>query len=168
MTCPDPNPCPTTSPCLTDVARNQTGSQGPRGVYLRDFGKLEARNGVAPAGWSFSKDNWWVEEHGLLMETPDFPLPPGRYLVTGDREVTTPLTVKPDGSWKLEQGSLYDVTHLPCRAAKYSGGSPADADPRDFPVRPGAAMPAVRGADKQDYAVRFVIGVERTYDPRYG
>ena len=48
------------------------------------------------------------------------------------------LTVTEDGSWKLEKGTLYDVTHLPCRAARYCGGSPANADLSDFPVTPGA------------------------------
>lgn len=99
---------------------------------------------------------------GLIMESPDFSLKPGRYLVTGAREVTTGLTVEPDGRWKLDKGTLYDVTHLPCRSARYNPisekGSPSSANPRDFPVRPGAEMPPIPGTDKQDYAVLFVIG----------
>ena len=55
---------------------------------------------------------------------------------------------------------LYDVTHLPCRAARYTGGSPASARQSDFPVTPGAAMPPVSGTKKQDYAVLFIVGVE--------
>lgn len=27
------------------------------------------------------------------MEKPEFPMPPGKYLVTGDRKVTTTLTI---------------------------------------------------------------------------
>lgn len=132
---------------------------GPRGVWLRDYeSKLEKNGNEAPAGWTFSPNDWWLEEHGLIMETPTFPVPPGRYLVTGGRSVTTGLTIGQDGRWKLDEGTLYDVTHLPCRAARYKGGSPAVANPRDFPVAPGAIMPAVPGADKQDYAVLFLVG----------
>ena len=97
------------------------------------------------------------------MESSDFPVPPGRYLVTGGREVTTGLTVQANGEWKLDgTAALGDVTHLPCRAARYqptttatmSGGengraltpaSPANANRKDFPVRPGAVMPAIPG-----------------------
>lgn len=142
---------------------------GPRGVYLNDAKKLEQR-GVGPYGWSYNPDSWWLEEHGLIMESPDFPVPPGRYLVTGGRETTAVLTIVEDGSWSLDQGTLFDVTHLPCRSARYtpknevsrgnSQCSPVRANPSNFPVRPGAAMPAVGGCNKQDYAVLFVIGVE--------
>jgi hypothetical protein len=34
------------------------------------------------------------------------------------------------------------------------------ANKKDFPVTPGAAMPAVSGCNKQDYAVLFVLGIE--------
>jgi hypothetical protein len=145
---------------------------GPRGVRLGRFEQLKSAGGVAPAGWQFDGRDWWLEENGLIMEPPQFPLAPGRYLVTGDREVTTVLTVYPDDAngkrrWELADGAtLYDVTHLGCRSARYSpaapGGdcSPANA-PRDaFRVAPGADMPPVQGCSKQDYAVLFVIGVE--------
>ena len=55
--------------------------------------------------------------------------------------------------------TLYDVTHLPCRAARYRGGSPANANRADFPVTPGAPMPEIKGSTKQDYAVVFVTAV---------
>ena len=133
---------------------------GPRGVYLKDF-QRQLGTGKAPAGWTFDKADWWVEDYGRSMEKPDFPMPPGKYVVTGDREVTTVLTVDDAGGWSLAKGSLYDVTHLPCRAARYSGGTPADAKLADFPVTPGAEMPPIQGcASKQDYAVLFVVGVE--------
>ena len=139
---------------------------GPQGVRLgREYqAKLEATGGKAPAGWQFDPKAWWLEEHGLIMEQPD-PLPAGKYVVTGAREVTTVLDVKKDGGWTLRDGSLYDVTHLPCRSARYTpppGGacSPASAAPKDFPVTPGAAMPGVTGCAKQDYAVLFIVGVE--------
>eukprot|EP00957_Ditylum_brightwellii_P047231 3587471-Ditylum_brightwellii.AAC.1 len=103
------------------------------------------------------------------MEKPKFSLPAGRYLVTGGRLVTTVLTVEPpevgdtQQRWKLDNGKLYDITHLPCRSARYKpnegNGSPLTARTGDFPVKPGAEMPPVDGCDKQDYAVLFVIGV---------
>ena len=56
----------------------------------------------------------------MITEKPTFPLPPGKYLVTGDRKVTTVLTIRPkdkDGNqrWELADGAtFYDVTHLGC------------------------------------------------------
>lgn len=140
---------------------------GPRGVFLKDFDYLEKNNFKGPDGWKFDANDWWVEEHGLIMPPPLFPMASGRYLVTGGRDVTTVLTIGNDGGWALDNGAkLYDVTHLPCRSARYkpnaSGGSPRTAKQSDFPVRPGAEMPKVDGCDKQDYAVLFVIGVEQS------
>lgn len=155
---------------------------GPRGVYLRNYvSVIQGHNNVAPAGWKFDKNDWWLEEHGLLMSNPE-PLlrkkwdpasqqilPYKRYVVTGDRTVTTILTVFDNGRWELQKGSLYDVTHLPCRSARYTppssapGGTtcrPTSARANDFPVQPGAAMPGVPGCAKQDYAVLFVLGEE--------
>jgi hypothetical protein len=130
---------------------------------------MKAAGGVAPAGWKFDARNWWLEEHGLIMEPPVFPVPPGKYLVTGDREVTTVLTVHPadtdgDSRWELgDHATLHDVTHLPCRAARYTSttgeGSPASVQKTAFPVAPGGTMPPVEGCEKKDYAVIFVIGV---------
>ena len=139
---------------------------GPRGVWLRDYDKLVAADGRARAGWTFDKNDWWLEEHGLIMPAPEFPLAAGKYLVTGGRETTAVLTISGADSWQLDGGAkLYDVTHLPCRSARYTpapgaDGSPATARRSDFPVSPGAEMPAVAGCNKQDYAVLFVIGVE--------
>ena len=105
------------------------------------------------------------------MEKPDFPVPPGKYIVTGDREVTTVLTVHPmdkdgDQRWKLDGGAtIHDVTHLRCRSARYTPAmlgspcSPAKAQKTAFPVAPGGVMPPVEGCNKQDYAVLFVVGV---------
>ena len=146
---------------------------GPRGVYLKDYERrLKSNNNVAPAGWTFDPTDWWVEEHGLIMSTPE-PLPrksinkdtkeivaEKQYVVTGDREVTTVLTVRDNGTWELEKGTLYDVTHLPCRSAAYRGDTcaPQNADLKSFPVKPGAEMPVIKGCEKQDYAVLFVLG----------
>ena len=149
---------------------------GPRGVYLNQFdASILRRGGTAPAGWNWDPNEFWIEEYGRIMEKPDFPIRAGRYLVTGGRKVTTILTIDPpDASgtqkWKLDDGKLYDVTHLPCRSAKYmpidgtkndAGGSPADANLADYPVQPGAEMPSIPGCNKQDYAVLFVLAVER-------
>jgi len=140
---------------------------GPRGVRLKNLDRL--KNGVAPAGWHHDKSAWWLEEHGLLMEAPSFPMPAGVYVVTGDREVTSVLTVHPastDGRqrWELADGAtLCDVTHLRCRSAVYTPAkagascSPTAAREADFPVSPGAAMPPVPDCAKQDYEVLIVI-----------
>uniref|UniRef100_A0A7S1VNY3 Uncharacterized protein n=1 Tax=Grammatophora oceanica TaxID=210454 RepID=A0A7S1VNY3_9STRA len=154
---------------------------GPRGVFLRDYERqIVNKQGVAPAGWTFDRNDWWLEEHGLIMGPPG-PLqrkrlnretqemiPFKRYVVTGDREVTTVQKVFEDGKWELAKGTLYDVTHLPCRSARYTstadgGGStcsPSNADRSQFQVKPGAVMPTVPGCNKQDYAVLFVLGEE--------
>lgn len=89
---------------------------------------MPCATGKAPAQWTFDKDDWWLEEHGLIMEKPDFPVPPGKYLVTGGREATAILTIDKDGGWSLTNAdtsaaappvTLHDVTHLPCRSARY-------------------------------------------------
>ena len=149
---------------------------GPRGCKLDRYDQLKAAGGVAPAQWKFDAADWWLEEHGLIMEKPTFPLPPGKYLVTGDRDVTTVLTIHPrdslDGNqrWELAGGAnLYDVTHLACRSARNTPAkannscSPANVRTTGFPVNPGAAMPAVNGCLKQDYAVLIVVGLPATH-----
>jgi len=152
---------------------------GPRGVRLGNYGKLAKTKGKAPAGWQFDEGNWWLEEHGLIMEAPGklpakkfvrdgkYTIDRAKYVVTGDREVTTVLTVWSDGRWELDKGTLYDVTHLPCRSALYTPAdraaptcTPDKANKSDFPVTPGAPMPPVTGCEKQDYAVLFVLGAE--------
>jgi len=145
---------------------------GPRGVRLKHYEQLRAAGGVAPARWLFDRSDWWLEENGLIMEQPEFPLMPGKYIVTGDREVVTLLTVHPadsDGNqrWELGNGAtLHDVTHLGCRSARYTPASsdgtcsPARAPQSAFRVAPGAEMPPVTGCNKQDYAVLFIVAVE--------
>jgi hypothetical protein len=146
---------------------------GPRACKLDHYPELKA-TGVAPAQWKFDAADWWLEEHGLIMEQPTFPLPPGKYLVTGNREVTAVLTIHPadkngDRRWELDKGAtLYDVTHLACRSARYTpatGGScsPANAQKTAFPVAPGGAMSSVEGCTKQDYAVLIVIAVQQSF-----
>ena len=144
---------------------------GPRGVKLNRYHSLKEAGGVAPARWKFDETDWWLEEHGLIMEQPTVPLPSGKYVVTGARKVTAVLTIHTadshgDRRWELDQGAtLYDVTHLACRSARYtpatmgSSCSPANAKQSAFPVAPGGAMPPVEGCTKQDYAVLIVIGL---------
>ncbi|MEK9141793.1 MAG: hypothetical protein AAB308_12130, partial [Nitrospirota bacterium] len=141
---------------------------GPRGIKLNRYQSLKNSGGIAPARWKFDDTDWWLEEHGLIMEQPTVPLPPGKYVVTGARKVTAVLTIHPadshgDRRWELDQGStLYDVTHLACRSARYTPAtvdgscSPAHAKQTAFPVAPGGAMPPVEGCTKQDYAVLIV------------
>ena len=149
---------------------------GPRGCKLDLYPQLKAAGGVAPSQWKFDAADWWLEEHGLIMEKPTFPLPPGKYVVTGDRKVTTVLTIQPkdkDGNqrWELADGAtLYDVTHLGCRSARYTPAatannlcSPTNVRTTGFPVNPGAAMPVVNGCRKQDYAVLIVVGLPATH-----
>jgi hypothetical protein len=145
---------------------------GPRGVPLNYYERLKTVGGVAPAQWKFDSTDWWLEEHGLIMEQPTFPLAAGKYLVTGDRDITSVLTIHPKDKngnqrWELADGAtLHDVTHLACRSARYTpraagnnSCSPANARTMDFPVSPGASMPPVDGCNKQDYAVLIVIGL---------
>lgn len=144
---------------------------GPRGVRLRNYGALKAAGGLAPAKWRFDDADWWLEENGSIMEQPSFPIAAGKYVVTGDREVTAVLTIHPRDAggvtrWELDKGAtLHDVTHLGCRAARYTplagehSCSPDKASQNVFPVTAGAAMPAVESCKKQDYEVLIVIGM---------
>ncbi len=144
---------------------------GPRGVWLANFPHLKAAGGFGPGNWRFDDADWWLDENGLIMEQPDFPLPAGKYIVTGGREAVSVLTIhalNKDGEqhWELESDTtLYDVTHLGCRSARYtpmSEGqtcSPETANKTDFPVEPGGIMPAVNNCAKQDYTVLLVIAI---------
>ena len=102
------------------------------------------------------------------MEKPDFPVPAATYRLAwlnGPRSGTSAeLTIEGD-SWSLANGAtLHDVTHLPCRSARYTptdpDASPGNAKMSDFPVTPGAVMPSVPGCSKSDYAVLFITGIE--------
>ena len=110
-----------------------TVDPGPRGVRLSAFEQLKGNGNVAPAGWSYDSAHWWLEEHGLIMEEPAPEVPAGRYMVTGDRTIQSVLTIFPkdaNGSqaWELADGAtLYDVTHLRCRAARYTASAGSKA-----------------------------------------
>jgi hypothetical protein len=145
---------------------------GPRGVWLNNYEpQLVVSGGVAPANWKFDDNDWWLDENGIIMEKPEFSVPAGKYIVTGDRQAVAMLTIHPMDEkgvqrWELgNDATLYDVTHLPCRTARYTpanGGdasacSPASAKRSDFPVTPGGPMPPVEGCHKLDYAVLFIV-----------
>lgn len=144
---------------------------GPRGVRLDNYEQLLASDGIAPAKWQFDSSAWWLEENGLIMEAPEFPLPPGDYLVTGGRTVLSVLSIFPadesgNQRWQLEDNAtIHDVTHLGCRSAIYTPSStdkmctPANAPRNAFRVAAGDPMPHVAGCDKQDYAVLIVVGL---------
>ena len=146
---------------------------GPRGVHLTKYSDLQAAGGIAPAKWQFDSSSWWVEEYGRIMEAPQFPLPPGEYLVTGGRAVLSALIVYPPDEngnqrWELEHSAtVHEVTHLGCRAAVYTPISadhsctPDNAPLDAFQVPAGAPMPPVSGCNKQDYAVLVVIGLPK-------
>lgn len=144
---------------------------GPRGVWLKNFQHLLASGGVAPANWVFDPADWWLDENGLIMEKPAFPLAPGQYLVTGRRAMTAILTVYPPDkegvqAWELgNKATIFDVTHLKCRSARYTplangSCSPGKTNSQEFPVTPGGLMPSIEGCNKQDYTVLFIIGVQ--------
>ena len=44
---------------------------GPRGVRLSAFDSKLVQTGGKHAGWQFDKNDWWLEEHGLIMPAPD-------------------------------------------------------------------------------------------------
>ena len=145
---------------------------GPIGVWLRDFEKLEANGGVGPKGWQFNRDDWWLDENGLLMMSPNFPMPSGRFLVTNAIDNVAMLTVAaPDAdgkqSWELSDGrTLYDITHQKCRSARYRPTSegadctPANAQKSAFPLSPGEDPPSVADCDRLVYAVPIIYAVE--------
>ena len=143
---------------------------GPIGVWLRFYQLLQKAGNIAPAGWRFDIDDWWLDENGLIMKAPEFPMPAGAYYVTNGEEHISLLTVeKPDADgkqeWSLSGGKTISVTHGPCRSARYtpegSSGtcSPEDADRTVFPLKPGEAPPPVVGCNRKQYSVLIVFGL---------
>ena len=43
---------------------------GPIGVWLRFYKLLQKAGNIAPAGWRFNIDDWWLDENGLIMKAP--------------------------------------------------------------------------------------------------
>lgn len=161
-------------------ARSGTGAEswglwkvdpGPIGVWLWWYQTLKRAGNIAPAGWRFDIDDWWLDENGLIMKAPEFPMPAGQYYVTNGEEHISLLSVEqPDAegkqAWSLsDDKTIADVTHGPCRSARYtpegaSGTcSPAEADHDVFPLKPGESPPQVQGCHRKEYAVLIVFGL---------
>lgn len=148
-----------------------TVDPGPIGVWLRFYQLLQKAGNIAPAGWRFDIDDWWLDENGLIMKAPQFPMPAGQYYVTNGEAHIALLTVeKPDlkgkQAWSLsDEKTIANVTHGPCRSARYTPEgatgtcSPKDADRSVFPLKPGALPPPVAGCNRQQYAVLIVFGL---------
>ena len=144
---------------------------GPIGVWLRLYQTLRQVGGIGPTGWRFDIDDWWLDENGLIMKAPDFPIPAGQYYVTNGEEHISLLTVDaPDEngkqSWSLsDDKTIANVTHGPCRSARYTPNdgtgscSPENADRSVFPLKPGESPPDVKACHKKEYAVLIVFGL---------
>ncbi len=143
---------------------------GPIGVWLRFYQLLKKAGNIAPAGWRFDIDDWWLDENGLIMRAPDFPISPGQYYVTNGEDQIALLTIEApdkDGkqAWSLSDGkTIKDVTHGPCRSARYTpiGASgtctPEKANVSGFPLQPGEEVPPIEMCNRQIYAVLIVFG----------
>ena len=51
---------------------------GPIGVWLRFYQLLQKAGNIAPSGWQFDIDDWWLDENGLIMKSPEFLMPSGQ------------------------------------------------------------------------------------------
>ena len=143
---------------------------GPIGVWLRLYQVLRKAGNIAPAGWRFDLDDWWLDENGLIMKAPEFPISPGRYMVTNGEKNASILTIDPpdqngNQNWSLDfDMTIGDVTHGPCRSARYTpvGESgtctPENADQSLFPLELGRQLPQVKDCNRKIYAVLIVFG----------
>jgi hypothetical protein len=143
---------------------------GPIGVWLRFYQLLRKAGNIAPAGWRFDIDDWWLDENGLIMRAPDFPISPGQYFVTNGEDQISLLTISPpdqngEQAWSLSDGkTIGDVTHGPCRSARYTplgaSGSctPENADLALFPLKPGEEVPEIVHCNRKIYSVLIVFG----------
>ena len=75
---------------------------GPIGVWLRLYQALQKAGNIAPAGWRFDIDDWWLDENGLIMKAPEFPIPPGQYYVTNGEGNISLLTVEEPDAERLQ------------------------------------------------------------------
>ena len=58
---------------------------GPIGVWLRFYKLLRQADNIAPAGWRFNIDDWWLDANGLIMRAPEFPISGGQYYITNGK-----------------------------------------------------------------------------------
>ena len=148
-----------------------TVDPGPIGVWLRLYQSLQKAGNIAPSGWKFDINDWWLDENGLIMKSPEFPIPAGQYYVTNGEQHFSLLTIQhPDAAgkqaWSLSNDkTIRNVTHGPCRSARYTPKtglgtcSPKDANRAAFPLKPGESPPLVRGCNRKQYAVLIVFGL---------
>ena len=146
-----------------------TEDPGPKGIWLRFYKLLRKAGDLAPSGWRFDIDDWWLDENGLIMDAPKFPIPPGQYYVTNGEEHISLLTIEHPNqngqqNWSLSDGkTIQNVTHGPCRSARYipTNGSgsctPETISLDQFPLKLGEKLPEVRNCVKKDYAVLIVF-----------
>lgn len=144
---------------------------GPIGVWLKQYKELRKAGDIGPTGWQFDVDDWWLDENGLIMKAPQFPMPAGQYLVSNGEHHISVLTVNSadaEGrqSWSLDGGkTIANVTHGPCRSSRYrpqgdsASCTPDNASQSVFPLAPGESPPSVTGCQKKDYAVLIVFGL---------
>lgn len=144
---------------------------GPIGVPLRHYDALVEAGNRGPGGWQFDPNDWWLDENGILMKAPSFPMPATQLYITNGEGSFSLLTVEaPDAegrqAWSLSRDqTIADVTHGPCRAGRYTpidaakGCSPADVDQSLFPLPIGDASPDVAGCERVQYAVLIVFGI---------
>jgi len=143
---------------------------GPIGVWLRFYKLLQKAGNIAPAGWRFNINDWWLDENGLIMKAPEFPMPAGEYYVTNGEEHISLLTIDPPDNYGKQTWSLSDnktianVTHGPCRSTRYTPEnglgtcSPVNANQNVFPLKPSEDPPPVQGCKRKKYAVLIVFG----------
>ena len=148
-----------------------TVDPGPIGVWLRLYQSLQKAGNIAPSGWKFDINDWWLDENGLIMKSPEFPIPAEQYYVTNGEQHISLLTIEqPDAegkqAWSLsDDKTIGDVTHGPCRSARYTPKtgldtcSPKDANRAVFPLKAGEPPPLVRGCNRKQYAVLIVFGL---------
>lgn len=143
---------------------------GPYGVPLSFYDRLQQMGGRGPGGWGFDIDDWWLDENGILMEPPKFPMPTGQFYVTNGEGSYALLTVEEADeaghkAWSLDRLAIADVTHGPCRSGRYrpvgEAGtcSPERADREAFPLPLGDQPIEVEGCDMKVYEVLIIFGL---------
>ena len=63
-------------------------------MWLRFYQALQKAGNIALSGWRFDIDDWWLDENGLIMKAPEFPIPARQYYVTSGEGNICLLTVE--------------------------------------------------------------------------